>query len=73
MLKHMLVDDKISMDLPLKTQLKVDQEQDQIIPIGHKAVKQVCWFKTLIGICPVAKYDAHHCKCKWDDDVMQKH
>jgi hypothetical protein len=26
----------------LKTQLKVDQEQDQIISIGHKAVKQMC-------------------------------
>jgi hypothetical protein len=38
----MLVDGKGSMDLPLKTQLEVDQEQDQIIPIGHKEVKQVC-------------------------------
>jgi hypothetical protein len=42
MLKQMLGDDKGSMDLPLKTQLEVDQEQDQIILVGHKAVKQMC-------------------------------
>ncbi len=59
--------------MALKTQLEVDQEQDQIIPIGHKVVKQVCWLKTLVGLCPIAKYDAHHCRCKWDDDVMEKH
>jgi hypothetical protein len=39
MLKYILVNDKGSMDLPLKTQLEVDQEQDQIILVGHKAVK----------------------------------
>jgi hypothetical protein len=73
MLKQTLVDSKGNMDLPLKTQLEVDQEQDQIIPIGHKAIKHVCWLKTLIGLCPIAKYDAHHFKCKWDDNVMEKH
>jgi hypothetical protein len=61
------------MDLPLKTQLEIDQKQDQIIPIGHKAIKQVCWLKTLVGLCPSTKYDADHRKCKWDDDVMEKH
>jgi hypothetical protein len=39
MLKKMLAYGKGSMDLPLKTQLKVDQKQDQIIPVGHKAIK----------------------------------
>ncbi len=48
------------MDLPLKTQLEVDQKHDQIILVGHKVIKQVCWFKTLIGLCPSTKYDAHH-------------
>jgi hypothetical protein len=73
MLKQMLVDGKGSMDLPLKTQLGVDQEHDQIISVGHKVVKQVCWFKTLVRLCPTTKYNAHHRKCKWDDDVMEKH
>ncbi len=42
MLKHMLADGKGNMDLPLKTQLNVDQEQDQIISVGHKVVNHVC-------------------------------
>lgn len=71
MLKQMLADGKGNMDLPLKTQLQVDQEQDQIIPIDCKVVKQVCWLKTLVRLCPIVKYDAHHYKCKWDDDVME--
>jgi hypothetical protein len=52
MLKQMLANGKGSMDLPLKTQLKVYQGHDQIILVGHKAIKQVCWLKTLIGLCP---------------------
>ncbi len=73
MLKKMLAYGKGSMDLPLKTQLEVDQKQDQIISIGHKTVKHVCWLKTLVGLCPSTKYDAHHHKCKWDNDVLDKH
>jgi hypothetical protein len=42
MLKQMLADDKGSMDMLLKTQLEVDQEQEQIILVGHKVVKQMC-------------------------------
>jgi hypothetical protein len=30
---------KGSMDFPLNTQLEIDQKQDQIILIGHKAIK----------------------------------
>ncbi len=39
MLNQMSANNKGSMDLPLKTQLEVDQEQDEIILVGHKAVK----------------------------------
>jgi hypothetical protein len=39
MLKKMLAYGKGTMDLPLKTQHEIDQKQDQIIPIGHKAIK----------------------------------
>jgi hypothetical protein len=39
MLKKMLVYGKGSMDLPLKTQHEVDQKRDQIIMVGHKAIK----------------------------------
>ncbi len=60
------------MDLPLKTQLEVYQGHDQIILVGHKVIKQVCWLKTLVGLCPTTKYNAHHCKCKWDNDVVDK-
>ncbi len=73
MLKKMLAYGKGSMDLPLKTQHEVDQKQDQIIPVGHKAIKQVCRFKTLVGLCPYTKCNAHHRTCKWDYDVMEKH
>jgi len=73
MLKQMLANGKGSMDLPLKTQLEVYQGHDQIILVGHKAIKQVCWLKTLIGFCSATMYNAHHCKCKWDNDVVDKH
>ncbi len=45
MVKHMLANGKGSMDLPLKIQLNVDQEQDQIISVGHKVA--------LLGKCGV--------------------
>jgi hypothetical protein len=71
MLKQMLVDGEGSMDMPLRTQLKVDRQQDQIILVGHKTIKQVRWLKTLIGLCPATKYNAHHCKCKSDDNLWK--
>jgi hypothetical protein len=37
----MLANSKANTDLPLKTQLEVDQEQDQNILSGHKLIRQV--------------------------------
>lgn len=66
----MLADRKVIIYLLLNTQLKVDQKQNQNIPTSHKLIKQVCWFKTLKGLHPGARYDVKHCKCRQDDDVV---
>ncbi len=66
----MLANSKANTYLLLKTQLEVDQEQDQNILVGHKLIRQVYQLKTLKGLCPSAKYDAKHCKSEWDDDVV---
>jgi hypothetical protein len=57
MLKEMLANGNKSMDLPLIIQLDFYQGHDQIISIDHEVIKQVCWLKTLIGLCPATKYN----------------
>jgi hypothetical protein len=63
----MLANCKANTNLPLKTQLEVDQKEDQNIPTSHK---HVYLLKTLKGLHPSARYDAEHLKNEWDDDVV---
>jgi hypothetical protein len=60
-LKHMLVDEKSTFHLLIKSQAKIDKKQDQKV-IVDTIIKHVCSLKTLHGLKPLTRYDANHCK-----------
>ncbi len=61
-MKQILISEKGSSHLPLKTQEKINEEQD-----GQHAIveytRQMCWFKTLVGLQSLARFDAKHHRC----------
>lgn len=71
----MLFNEKESSHLPLKTQAKFDEKQDQKIVPG-KFIREVCWLETFCGLHLFVKYDVQHCRCNFDEvfmlDVKQK-
>jgi hypothetical protein len=57
-LKHVLVDEKSSSHLLIKSQAKIDNKKF----IADKIIKHVCSLKTLHGLKPLTRYDAKHRK-----------
>jgi hypothetical protein len=57
----MFIDEKSTSHLSIKSQVEIDEEQEQKI-ITNTIIKQVCSFKTFHGLELPTRYDAKHCK-----------
>ncbi len=65
----MLIIKKGFSHLPLKTHTNIDVQQDQKLARDTKLIMQVCWFKTLHDLKPIARYNANCHRCTFIVDI----